>query len=743
MRHAIVALFTNTFGVAPRSVERIAADGSQRAYWRLSGGPHGTVVGAHGPEAEENRAFLAFSRALRAAGLPVAEIYAADEHLGIWLGEDLGDTTLFAALSAARQDGSGAFPASVLASYEKVVEVLPRFQARGAEVIDFSLAYPRPAFDEQSMLWDLNYFKYHFLKLAHVPFREQPLEDDFRRLVRHLLAADTGYFLYRDFQSRNILLRDGEPWFVDYQGGRRGAAQYDIASLLYDAKADLPDDVRSHLLERYLDAFERHAGGERARFLESYPGYVLIRIMQAMGAYGYRGFFERKPRFLESVPYAARNVAGLLAKGLPIELPEIEHAFRHIVDEWAARPVAPAPRGLTVHVASFSYRDGVPADESGNGGGFAFDCRSLANPGRRPEFTGRIGTDPEIVRFLEALPETEAFWQHVTGLVEAHVANFRERQFTDFSVAFGCTGGQHRSVYFAERLGRWLRERHPDVAVEVRHTAQARWKLTGDAAADVGSTPPRRRAEERLADGMIFAAGLGTRLGELGATMPKALIEIDGITMLERTARKLVAAGVGRIVVNVHHHADAIERFLATHDLGVEILVSREPDRPLETGGGLWHARDRFRRTGPLLLHNVDVICDADLAALLATHAASRALATLVVHDRETDRYLMFDELGLCGREDRGKGERTVVRPPRGEVRARAFTGIHACSPGLLDLITERGAFRITDLWLRLAAAGHAIRPWLAASDGWLEIGSPERLAAARAALAQGASGPR
>jgi len=741
MRHAIVALFTHTFGAAPHSVERIAGDGSQRTYWRLTGGPHGTVVGAHGPEADENRAFLAFSAALRGAGLPVPAIFAADEHLGIWLSEDLGDTTLFAALSAAREGGSGAFPASALASYEKVVEVLPRFQALGAEVIDFSLAYPRPAFDEQSMLWDLNYFKYHFLKLAHVPFREQPLEDDFRRLVRHLLAADTGYFLYRDFQSRNILLRDGEPWFVDYQGGRRGAAQYDLASLLYDAKADLPDEVRSHLLDRYLDAFERHAGGDRERFLEHYPGYVLIRIMQAMGAYGYRGFFERKPRFLESVPYAARNVAGLLAKGLPIELPEIEHAFRHIVEEWAERPVAAAPRGLTVHVASFSYRDGVPSDDSGHGGGFAFDCRSLANPGRRAELSGRIGTDPAIARFLEALPETDAFWQHVTGLVEAHVANFRERQFTDFSVAFGCTGGQHRSVYFAERLGRWLRERHPDVGVEVRHTAQARWKLAGDLSPEAGSAPRRRRAADRSVDGMILAAGLGTRLGELGATTPKALIEIDGLTMLERTARKLVAAGAGRIVVNVHHHAEAIERFLDTHDLGAETLVSREPERPLETGGGLWQARDLFRREGPILLHNVDVICDADLGELLAEHRASGALATLVVHDRQTKRYLLFDDLGLCGREDRAKGERTVVRPPRGEVRALAFAGIHTCSPELLDLVTERGAFRITDLWLRLATAGHTIRAWVPASDGWLEIGSPERLAAARAALAQ--AGPR
>ena len=491
MRDAIVALYTQTLGRPPETVTRIAADGSQRHYYRLSADSRRSVIGAWGPEAEENRAFLAFSRALRGADLPVPEIYAADEGLGIWLEEDLGDTTLFAALAAARTAEGGAFPASALASYERVVDVLPRFQVDGARVVDFALAYPRDAFDAQSMLWDLNYFKYHFLKLAHVPFSEQRLENDFRRLVEHLLEADTGYFLYRDFQSRNIMLREGRPWFVDYQGGRRGAAQYDVASLLYDAKADLPEPVRSHLLERYLDAFVRHTRGDRARFLEKYPGYVLVRIMQAMGAYGYRGFFERKPRFLESVPYAARNVARLLEAGLPVELPELEGVFRRIVDMWAGResPMA-MPRGLHVRVSSFSYRDGLPGDETGHGGGFVFDCRSLSNPGRRPELSVRIGTDPAIAGYLEAMPETEAFWRHVSALVDTHIENFRERNFTDFSVAFGCTGGQHRSVYFADRLVRHVRERYPDVVVSLQHLASAKWKLAVGAPEPAGPPPP-------------------------------------------------------------------------------------------------------------------------------------------------------------------------------------------------------------------------------------------------------------
>ena len=234
---------------------------------------------------------------------------------------------------------------------------------------------------------------------------------------------------------------------------------------------------------------------------------------------------------------------------------------------------------------------------------------------------------------------------------------------------------------------------------------------------------------------MIFAAGLGTRLGAIGRDTPKALIEIAGQTMLERTARRLVAAGAGRIVVNVHHQADRIERFLAGRDFGAEILVSREPERPLETGGGLAHARDLFRRDGPIVLHNVDVISDADLGAMVAEHARSGALATLAVNRRDTARYLLFDDAGLYGREDRRHDLRREARPPRGVTRTLAFAGIHVCAPALLDLVTERGVFPIVEVYLRLAAEGRTIAPWLLEGRVWLEIGNLERLAAARALL--------
>jgi hypothetical protein len=292
------------------------------------------------------------------------------------------------------------------------------------------------------------------------------------------------------------MLRGAEPWFIDYQGGRRGAPQYDIASLLYDAKADIPEGVRARLLERYVEALTELAPEEGRHFHETYRGFVLIRIMQAMGAYGYRGFFERKVRFLESVPFAARNVEGLLEAGLPIELPELERVFERIVEAWAdrGRSATSAP-GLTIQVSSFSYRNGLPTDPAGHGGGFVFDCRSLPNPGRYPEYQGMTGRDAAVVEFLEAAPEVEAFWAHVVPLVEAHIDEFRRRQFCDLTVAFGCTGGQHRSVYFAERLARHLGTRHPDAAVRLEHAEKAKWPLPGRPrpAADP-SAPPGQAA---------------------------------------------------------------------------------------------------------------------------------------------------------------------------------------------------------------------------------------------------------
>ena len=514
MHDALNRLFVARFGHAPRSVLEIAGDGSNRSYFRLIGHELETAVGAYGPDPEENRAFIAYTKAFRRGGLPVPELYGVDESACVWLEEDLGDTTLFNALVEARRHDGSEFPAAMLPVYRRVVEWLPRFQVEGALLIDFNDAYPRAAFDRQSIIWDLNYFKYHFLKLAQIPFHEERLERDFERLADFLLQADTSLFLYRDFQSRNIMLDDaGEPHFIDYQGGRRGAPHYDIASLLYDAKAAIPVAVRDELLDHYLDALAKYVPVDRERFIQLYRGYVLVRIMQAMGAYGYRGFFERKARFLQSVPYAARNLQFILGRGLPIDVPELRAAFARIADGWAEQTPAADTQGLKLYVNSFSFRRGYPDDHGGHGGGYVFDCRALPNPGRHLEYCDQCGRDTAVVDYLERRPETHEFWRHVRALIDAQISEYLRRGFSSLTVSFGCTGGQHRSVYFAERLAAHLRHEYPQVEVRLRHREERHWPARSEreavriagAEADADSAPELPPAQTPAARGRSAA----------------------------------------------------------------------------------------------------------------------------------------------------------------------------------------------------------------------------------------------
>jgi aminoglycoside/choline kinase family phosphotransferase len=484
-------LFARRFGALPVRSAPLAADGSQRSMARLLGPRGERAIAVHGPDPEENRAFLSFSRSFRGIGLPVPEVHGEDEASGVYLVEDLGDLTLFRALTEARAAAPGPFPDAILAAYRRVLETLPRFQVDGGRAVDWSVAHPRGAFDRPSMLWDLDYFKYHFLKLAHVRFNEDRLERDFERLVAFLLEADATHFLYRDFQSRNVMLVDGEPWFLDYQGGRRGALAYDVASLLYDAKAAIPEPVREALLDHYLAALAERVPVDREAFRTHYRGFVVIRILQAMGAYGYRGFYERKAHFLKSVPHAVANLERLLAAGLlPIDVPELRAVLERVVATPALRdaPAPPLP-GLTVRVGSFSYRHGWPEDPSGHGGGFVFDCRAVENPGLDAALAGRTGLDPEVSRFLDGLPAAAEFLAHARALVEAQVRAYLARGWSSLDVRFGCTGGQHRSVHFAERLAAALAARFPEARVVVEHRERGRWPEKPVPAAEPALTP--------------------------------------------------------------------------------------------------------------------------------------------------------------------------------------------------------------------------------------------------------------
>ena len=440
--------------------------GSARKILRLANDQFSAIGVLHEVRAE-NLAFVEFSKYFRLRGLPVPEIYGEDLTCGAYLEEDLGDTTLFDFLSNNRT-GENIAPVTVEA-YRKVVAMLPRFQIEGGRGLNYKLCYPRASFDRQSIAWDLNYFKYYFLRLAEIPIDEQALEDDFARLTRFLLSADRDYFLYRDFQSRNIMLRDGNPWFLDYQGGRKGALQYDIASLLYDAKADLPPELRQQLLDHYLQTLSGFIEIDREVFMKRYYAYVYVRIMQALGAYGFRGFYERKPHFLQSVPYALKNVCWLLSHvSLPVALPTLMSAFKNMVTSDKLQNLASEGDGITLRIASFSFHRGLPQDETGHGGGFIFDCRSLPNPGRQERFKTLTGKDAPVVDYLNGQEAVHHFLASVMSLVDSSVSDYQSRGFKNLMVSFGCTGGQHRSVYLAEQLAKHVR-RKSGVEVFVRH----------------------------------------------------------------------------------------------------------------------------------------------------------------------------------------------------------------------------------------------------------------------------------
>ncbi|WP_282126990.1 RapZ C-terminal domain-containing protein [Marinifilum flexuosum] len=466
-KNALIRLFEKWAGDKVVETELLPQSGSYREYIRIIGEKR-TVLGAFNADLKENHAFISFSKHFLSKNLPVPEIYHQDDENGLYLLQDLGKTTLFDYILHLRV-GEG-FATDLVLIYKKIISQLVRFQVEGGEGLDFSACYPRDSFDKQSMIWDLHYFKYYFLKLAKIPFDEQLLENDFQKFSDYLLDAPREYFLYRDFQSRNIMLVNGEPWFIDYQGGRKGALQYDLASLLYDAKADLPQEVRDELFDHYLQEIQKVQEVDPKAFKSFFQGYVLIRIMQAMGAYGFRGFYERKEHFLKSIPYALKNLETILGRlDLPVELTELTKALNEVVGSEFLQQVGQEEEvKLHVEINSFSYRRGIPLDKSTNGGGFVFDCRAIHNPGRYKEYVEMTGKDQPVIDFFKEKSEMDEFLASVYTIVDMSVDKYIKRKFTNLQVSFGCTGGRHRSVFSAESLAKHLREKF-DVNVSLRH----------------------------------------------------------------------------------------------------------------------------------------------------------------------------------------------------------------------------------------------------------------------------------
>lgn len=472
-KERLAALFAQWSGQKPHTIIELPLSGSSRRYVRLIG-DKAKAIGAYNTDYKENVAFLTFTRHFLKQGIRGPEIYAEDLKNNVYLLQDLGDETLYATMVANR-DGDTLAP-NVLQLYKQVIKDLPHIQVEGGKGLDYTCCYPRADFDKQSMLWDLNMFKYYFLKLAHINFDEQALENDFVTLADYLLQTDCSHFMYRDFQARNVMLFDGVPYYIDYQGGRRGALQYDLASFLYSAKSNLPQALREELLQVYIKELRSLLPVNEQEFTTFYYGYVYIRLMQTMGAYGFRGFYERKEYFLKSIPFAIQNLRFLMANHrLPIALPTLQSVWEQIVASEQLNQLGVESPRLTVHINSFSYKKGIPCDTSGNGGGFVFDCRALPNPGRYEEYKKLTGQSPEVKAFLENKAEVLQFTSHVYALAEQAVQNYLQRHFTHLSINFGCTGGQHRSVYFAEKLAALLKEKF-DVDIQLSHTNQEGWE---------------------------------------------------------------------------------------------------------------------------------------------------------------------------------------------------------------------------------------------------------------------------
>jgi len=461
----------------------IKQQGSNRIYTRETDENGRSVIRVNGTNRDENRAFIYMARHFRAMGLPVPEIYWVSEDEMSYTQEDLGDTLLFDNLDPLL--------------LERAIRALAHIQVEGAKDFDWSKCFPVPAMDERSIRWDLNYFKYCFLKGTKIEFSEPKLEDDFDALVSHLtshsecgLTSDT--FLYRDFQSRNVMIKDGQPYFIDFQGGRRGPTQYDVASFLWQAKANIAPALREKLIDAYLDELEKITTSnqaaqllkpdssavqtlDKAAWRAALPHFVLFRTLQVLGAYGYRGYFERKQHFLESIPLALKNLKEVLAalEDYPYlkELAESLSGKAGLTAERSNSGAVLQRSGLTVTIYSFSFRKGIPVDDSGNGGGYVFDCRGTHNPGKYEEYKTLTGLDQPVIDFLEQDGEILTFLNSVYTLIDHHVERFIEREFTHLQVAFGCTGGQHRSVYCAEHLARHLKEKY-NIKIELIHREQ-------------------------------------------------------------------------------------------------------------------------------------------------------------------------------------------------------------------------------------------------------------------------------
>jgi len=498
----LLSLYATFAGSQPSGCEPIDGSGSNRKYYRLTDGQGLSVIGVVGTSRDENHAFIYLSKEFAARKLPVPKVLAESADGLCYLQTDLGNRSLFDALKGGREAG-GRYTQNERELLRRTIALLPSLQILGGRGLDFSQCYPQAEMDRTSVLFDLNYFKYCFLKATGIDFHEMKLEASFQLMASDLTEGGEEAFLYRDFQARNVMLdAEGNPYFIDFQGGRRGPVQYDVASFLWQASARYSDELREELISVYIASLRQYVEVNEKAFRKRLRLFVLFRLLQVLGAYGFRGYFERKKHFLESIPPAMQNLRSLLASG-GCPYPYLAQLLTELAasPQFAIEPEKPAERTdglrttennpykvhpsdgpatfskydgkgpLKVRVFSFSYRKGIPEDTSGNGGGYVFDCRSTHNPGRYEPYKKITGLEEPVIRFLEDDGEILTFLESVYKLADAHVERYLQRGFTDLMFSFGCTGGQHRSVYSAQHLGEHLNQKY-GIEVEITHREQ-------------------------------------------------------------------------------------------------------------------------------------------------------------------------------------------------------------------------------------------------------------------------------
>ncbi len=478
----ILAELTRSIGETPIEILPIAASGSARKYYRVFT-EKCSMIGTYSENTEENKAFLAFSKHFHDLGLNVPEVFAVNKEKTCYLQSDFGDDNLFAHVQKSLMANVGPSTGSetlislgenVIELYKKALKHLVRFQCIGHQGLDYSKAYPTECFDRQGILDDLNYFKYYFVKPhEEIEFNEARLGKDFEAFADFVSQAPCDFFMYRDFQSRNIMVKDNELYFIDFQGGRKGPLNYDVVSLLYQVKAQMPQSTRDELIQYYKEELKPFVNPNEVKFDLYQPYFVYLRLLQVLGAYGFRGLIQKKSHFIESIPYALKELKTWNEKHPLTDYPELQHVLSQLstlnYPTTLNSQLSTLNSKLTVTINSFSFRKGYPNDFSGNGGGFVFDCRALPNPGREPEFKTKTGRDWEVIDYLMAKPPVHVFLDHVKGIVSQSVENYMERHFSHLMVSFGCTGGQHRSVFFAQTIYEWLKTAYPDINLKLNH----------------------------------------------------------------------------------------------------------------------------------------------------------------------------------------------------------------------------------------------------------------------------------